>query len=170
MKARRYAETTTVPVDRSRAEINRLLAEWHCSSIGWTDHLIERAVSLAFPWHHDGALYKVRLTIGIPTKAKLEKEAEAAWPNYWQLPHQRARKLFVARGLEGGARAAHRLLLLKLKADLNAARQGLAKAEEIFLPWLVDANGRTVSDVLMPRLRDTYALPANAGPSSQGGA
>lgn len=161
---RAFANESSVPVDRTRAEINRLLTEWKCSSIGWTDHLAEQTVAVEFVWLREekdekgfvtgNFCYRVRFSIGIP-KRRDKRRGE------WGQP-----PLLTENEKAQAWRSAHRLLLLKLKADLNAAAAGLAKAEEIFLPWMVGPDGKTVSDVLMPRLRETYsvpALPAKAG-------
>lgn len=152
MTARAFASDTEVPVDRSRAEINKLLTDWKCASIGWIEHLEEGVVSVEFTWNRDGAIYRVRFTLRIPATITLSK-------SYWD---HATNKFRFDRPLNDDQkkqawRSAHRLLLLKLKADLNAAQQGLAKAEEIFLPWMVDRDGRTVSDVILPRLRESYA-------------
>ena len=160
----RFALDTSVPVDRTRAEINRLLTDWKCASIGWTDHLAEKTVAVEFVWLREekdakglvtgNYCYKVRFSIGIPKTRKKRKREWGAPPALNENEQAQA------------WRSAHRLLLLKLKADLNAAAAGLAKAEEIFLPWIVDENGRTLSEAIMPALKERYsrpALPAKAG-------
>lgn len=144
---RLFASDTSVPVDRTRAEINKLLTEWKCASIGWTDHIAESTVSVEFTWLREDAMYRVRFTIAIP-KTKPPRDR-------WSRP-----SLLSENEKAQAWRSAHRLLLLKLKADLNAAQSGLAKAEEIFLPWMVDRNGRTIAEIIVPQLRENYSLPA----------
>ena len=152
-----FASETSVPVNRTRDEINRLLTEWKCASIGWTDHIAEAKVHVEFVWMRDekdpkGLIvatyaYRVRFSIGIP-KTRPPRRGEYG-------------RTALSEDERGQAwRSAHRLLLLKLKADLNAAASGLAKAEEIFLPWMVDASGKTLSEVMLPRLKENYAVPA----------
>ncbi|MBI4022665.1 hypothetical protein HY375_00670 [Candidatus Berkelbacteria bacterium] len=141
---RSYASDTSVSVDRSRAEINHLLREWSCAEIAWTDHLAESRVSVEFTWHREDALYRVRFTLQVPKKTIPTKHP----------PYERPQ---TAKEQEQAARSVHRLLLLKLKADLNAAQAGLAKVEEIFLPWMVDRRGKTVADLLLPRLKEQFA-------------
>ena len=160
----KFASDTSVPIARTRDEINRLLTEWKCASIGWTDHLAEKTVAVEFVWMKDekdakGLItghyaYRVRFTIGIPKDRDLRRGEWGKRPSLSENEQAQA------------WRSAHRLLLLKLKADLNAAASGLAKAEEIFLPWMVDQSGRTLSEVIMPTLKQSYsvpALPAKAG-------
>lgn len=160
MNPRPYAEETNVPIERSRAEIQALLTAWGCRAIGWTDHLAEGAVELGFVWVHEGYSYKVRFRIEIPNEPKLREQAKKLFPRQsWNGNEAKKAVTYVQRGLQYGAKSAHRLLLLKLKADLNAVRAGLAKAEEIFLPWLVDSRGQTVSELVLPRLQEQLALP-----------
>ena len=180
MAPRKFAQDSSVPVDRSRAEIRDLLAAWGCSGMGWTDHFAEGDVELAFAWdpavvarmgkqpencpggfkHNykrtcvecnwkdgfaagDGTIYKVRMRLKIGTDAGKQRTVG-------DNPQKQ--------------RTAHRLLLLKIKADLNAAMAGLVKAEEVFLPYITDAHGNTIAEVVLPKLRAGYAaLPAKTG-------
>jgi hypothetical protein len=45
-----------------------------------------------------------------------------------------------------------RVLLLWLKAALNAVDSGLIDVETIFLPFLEDRNGKTIAEIALPRL------------------
>ena len=58
------------------------------------------------------------------------------------------------RRADQAARAGHRVLLLWIKAALNAVAAGLLTAEEVFLPHMEGSDGRTVAEVALPRLRD----------------
>lgn len=162
---RAFASDTSVPVDRTRAEINKLLRDWQCSSLSWADHILEQKVAVEFTWHKDGTLYRVRFTIGIPDRMEVRgRHPRSRYDNkdgkyYATLNEDEKGQAW---------RAAHRLLLLKLKADLNAAEAGLARAEEVFLPWIVDHNGKTVAEVLLPRLREAYAALPPGNPPPEG--
>ena len=50
MALRKYAEDSSVPVDRSRAEITKMLKEWGCSGMGWHELFDDGAVELGFVW------------------------------------------------------------------------------------------------------------------------
>jgi hypothetical protein len=137
---RRYAEKTSVPVARSRAEIDRLLRDWRCDGVQWTDEFSQGRVALAFIWSRDrgkGVVerYQARMTLKMPTG---ESVAEA-----------RRR------------RALHRTLLIWLKAAFNAIDAGLVTAEQLFLPFLVGNDGRTVGEIAIPNL--TRLLDGAAG-------
>ena len=167
MAVRKFAEDSSVPVDRSRAEIRDLLSSWGCSGMGWTDHFAEGTVELGFVW--DPALVARVGAKGTNCRKHYRFTcAECNWRDGFAIPAE-AVLYRVAMRLKIGTdpqkqRTAHRLLLLKIKADLNAAQAGLAKAEEVFLPWIVDKHGATVSEKLLPLLKQNFAaLPAAGG-------
>lgn len=136
-----FAADTKVPVDKTKIEISNLLRDWGCLSMTWGEHMDPPAGILEFTWKNEGAIYRIRFTVVIPTK------------------NQKG-QTYNAIGMAQSARTSYRLLLLKLKADLNAVVAGLAKAEEILMPWMVDLNGKTIAEVLIPQLREQFkALP-----------
>lgn len=148
MTARLYAEDTAVPVEKSQAEIGRLLREHACAGVQWTEDWKAGTVQLRFVWPHEGTTYVARITLRIPLDSVLVKgctirhktpEARAAW---------------LAKEREQHLRSAHRVVLVKLKADFAMVRCGMASAVEILLPFLEDASGRTVAEVVAPRLAE----------------
>ena len=155
-----YAADTSVPVDRTRAEIRDLLSSWGCSGMGWTDHFREGDVELGFVWD-PAVVARQGVSATRCRRHYLNTCAECGWKDGFKDLGDHV--LFRVRmRLKVGTdpqkqRSAHRLLLLKIKADLNAAQAGLAKAEEVFLPWIVDAAGTTVSEHVLPRLKQAYA-------------
>jgi hypothetical protein len=48
----------------------------------------------------------------------------------------------------------HRVLLLWIKAAFNAVEAGIVTAEQIFLPFLEGADGKTVSEIAIPRMAE----------------
>lgn len=147
MTTRAFASDTSVPVERTQQEIIALLREWECGSIQWAEDFEKHIVVLEFTWRAPSkAIYRMHFEMHLPSKD----------PRTDRPLNEDKRKQ--------GARSMHRLLLLKLKADLNAVRAGLAKAEEIFLPWMVDTNGKTIAEFLIPQLEQKFkALPPKAG-------
>lgn len=142
---KRYAETTTVPVSRSRGEIDRLLREWGAIGIQWTDEFEIDKVTLAFIWPRGEQRFQARFSVALPTREDLEPKARRAGTGS-VLPAKLAR-LLADRG-----KHEHRILLLWLKAALNAIDAGIVDAETIFLPFLVGRNGRTVAETAIPKL------------------
>lgn len=166
-KRRIFAADSSVPVDRTRAEIRDLLAQWGCSGMGWTDHFADGAVELAFVWDPTVIERRDKQKRNCPGGHWRATCEVCQWKDGFAVAEQvlfRVRMRVKVGADAQKQRTAHRLLLLKIKADLNAAEAGLAKAEEVFLPWIVDGHGNTISEVILPRLKASYAaLPAKAG-------
>ena len=131
----RFAAKTTVSAAKTREQISDLLRRWKCDQIGWAETLTgSRTSTVQFAWSHGGRVYAARMRVTLPhdtiirgTKRMTPLQLEAAREQRW--------------------RSLHRLLLLKLTADLNAVADGLFTAIEVFLPYLVTASGRTVAEI-----------------------
>jgi len=149
---RRYATDTAVPISRTRGDVLALLTEWGCSSIGWFDDFENGLAQLYFRWPRDGVTYSARFSISLPTDADLRQRARHATTRTF-LP-AKFKQLQAGRG-----RSEHRVLLLWLKAALNAVEAGIIDPALVFMPFLVGNNGKTVGEVLLPRLKDIHALP-----------
>jgi hypothetical protein len=144
---RRFAEDTSVSVGRSRGEIDDLLRSWGCTALQWGDHFEEGRARLEFTWKRDGCTYLARFEVKLPDDKTLRGRARHA-TNGDFLP-SKYEKLKANAG-----RQEHRVLLLWLKAAFNAVEAGLVDPATIFLPFLVGADGRTVADVALPRMRE----------------
>ena len=146
---RNFAQDTQVSVSCSRAEIDVLLRKWGCAAIAWSDNYAMGWAQLSFAWKREGDLYLAKFRIKIPDeKALREKAAKLA-----REPHRRrTTEQFYEQFRQGLGKVEHRLLLLWIKAALNAVEAGIVPAEAIFLPFLVGQDGRTVGEVALPRL------------------
>lgn len=154
---RRYAQDTSVPVARSRGEIDSLLQQWGCKGVQWTSEWDAGAITLRFMWEHEGNKYMARFNVKLPTDDDLMKDAvDGRDPSGKTISAGKLEKLRQSRG-----QSEHRLLLLWLKAAFNAVDAGLLVAEELFLPFLEGKDGRTVAEVAIPRMADL--LSGNAG-------
>jgi len=138
----RYASQTTVPIERSKGEIERLLSRYGASKFahGW-DH--EKAIVMFHA--HDRM---IRFTLPFPEKKdfsvtsggrarRSEKVTEQAW--------------------ERACRQRWRALCLVIKAKLEAVESGIAEFETEFLSYVVLPNGSTVAEWLSPQIADVYA-------------
>ena len=147
---RRYAQDTSVPVGRSRGEIDTLLRQWGCKGVQWTDEFEEGRVSLRFMWEHEGNKYMARFNVCLPTDDDLIKDAVDGRDRSGKtISANKLEKLHQSRG-----QSEHRVLLLWLKAAFNAVEAGIMTAEELFLPFLEGKDGRTVAEVAIPRMAD----------------
>lgn len=136
-----YAEGTTVPVAKTRGEIEGLVSKHGATRFasGWTeDH--KAAISFALR----GRL--VRFVLTLPTDADVDKVRRRAYP--YQLTGE-AR----AKWLDAETRRRWRCLLLALKAKLEVVESGIASFDEEFLAHIVTADNLTVYEAL--KLQDT---------------
>lgn len=143
----RYAENTSVPADRSRAEIERTLQRYGADQFmyGWEQG---RAI-IAFRMN---GRY-VRLMLPMPDRDD---------PEFWQTPSGRRRRDDSAaeREWEKATRQRWRALALVVKAKLEAVEAGISSFEREFLAALVLPDGSTVSDLMEPQIEKAYATNA----------
>lgn len=163
-----YAKTTSVPIARSRAQIDELLQRWNCDAIRWTDDFRRGVVLLEFTWERleDGEplAYLARFELRLPTDDALRLEARDGRSGAFS--QAKMDKLRAGRG-----RQEHRILLLWLTAAFNAVDAGLVDAATLFLPFLVGRDGQTVAEAALPRMRNllrgaaasALGLPERAG-------
>jgi len=142
---RYYAQETGVPVSRSRGEIDRLLRAWGAQGIQWSDDFKRDTATLRFIWNHKGTDYLARFAIHLPGRKELEESAVDGRTG--QPSERKMEKLLDMRGKQE-----HRLLLLWLKAALNAVEAGIIDAAALFLPFLEDRYGKTVAEIAVPQL------------------
>ena len=142
---RRYAQDTSVSVGKSRGEIDDLLRDWSAEAIRWSDDYRAGRVRLEFLWSRDGSQYLARFDLKLPDEDELRRKSI-------DLRTRRVSELKLKKAREAAGRHEHRVLLLWLKAALNAVESGLVDPAAIFLPFLVGQDGRTFADVALPRL------------------
>ncbi len=146
----RYAAETTVPADRSRAEIERTLTRYG-------------ATAFAYGWDGTGGAHvgfiadnrQVRLVVRLPDRAASE---------FTHSPAGRARtdRAAVA-AWEQACRQAWRALSLVVKAKLEAVAAGISTFEAEFLAYIVLPDGSTMGEWAAPQVAaayDTGRMPA----------
>lgn len=142
---RRYAEGTSVAVSKSRGEVDKLLREWGADAIQWSDEFKAATATLRFIWTYDENEYLARFTIKLPAEEELKKGAVDGRTG--RVSQTKMETLLRTRG-----RQEHRILLLWLKAALNAVDCGIVSAEAIFLPFMEGKDGRTVAEIAVPKM------------------
>ena len=161
-----YAVETEVPVERSRVQIEALLTKYGAEGYhtGW------QAPRDGDPgWDAVEFLWKQRaIRFRIPRPmAKRPDGRLASWAaDRYGLPLSGPR---LQRAVEQRTRSQWRVLYLVIKAKLEAVEAGVAVFEEEFLSFIVTASGRTVGEVLVPRLT-TGGGPLQLEAGSAGGA
>lgn len=139
-----YAETTSVPEDRSRAELEALLTKYGATQFGYAWDIVgeEKISQLVFRL----AGHQVRVQLPLPTmgdpmitlspagKRRTEAQAQAA---YAQENRRRWRSLVMV-----------------VKAKLVAVSDGITTLEREFLADVVLPDGQTVGQWVQPQLAD----------------
>lgn len=134
-----YAKDTTVPADRSRAEIEQTLSRYGATAFmyGWSGM---RAV---IGFEMDGRRYRV--TLPLPNKSA---------PEFTRTPARgKLRSSDAASSAwEQATRQRWRALALWIKAILEATEAGIVTAQEALVPFAVLPDGRTAGEWLLPQL------------------
>lgn len=144
---RKFAQGTSVPVAKSKGEIDKLLKNWGCDRISWEEDLRDGFISLRFVWTREGHSYAARLSLSVPTEASIRSGPMAKDGRTGKVNENKVRDL-----LERTGREEMRLLLLWLKAAFHAVEAGILDPRVVFLPFFVNEKDETVADVIIPRL------------------
>lgn len=143
---RKYAEKTTVPIAKSRGEIDKLLRSWGALGVQWTDEFEAGRMALRFTWVHDETRYQARFLVDLEATEDIREQSHHLHTGAFS--RNKFEKAMDARG-----RQEHRMLLLLLKAAFNAVDAGVMSAEQFFLPWIEDATGQTVAEQILPEMK-----------------
>ena len=142
---RRYASETSVSVAKSRGEIEKLLRVWGARQMQWSDDFDGGKAMLRFIWDNGGTSYTARFIVSVPTAEEIREEALDGRSGKFS-------KSKYDKAMERRGMVEHRELALLLKAIFVAVDCGLITAEQVFLPFLEDQYGITVSDRILPDL------------------
>jgi hypothetical protein len=140
----RYATKTKVPIERSKAEIERTLMRYGASQFAYATKSDQAVVM--FRAHERG----VRFNLPLPdmagfVKTKRGKRTQDAALTAWQQ----------------ACRERWRALALVIKAKLEAVDSGITIFEEEFMAHLVTAGGRTLGERLLPGLDESLKKGAS---------
>lgn len=143
-----YAAETSVPVEKSRMELERTLQRYKASHFMYGTEPGRALVMFQIEnrrvrFHLDLPKITDYATSPAGRKRRSPAQQEAAW--------------------EQACRQRWRALNLVVKAKLEAVEAEIASFEEEFMAWLVLPNGTTVGETLIPDLArglDTGEFPA----------
>ncbi len=141
MKPRAYAAGTTVPVEKSRAEIERLLSRHGAAQLGIVTDAERGAALVLFTI----SSRQVRLRVPLPLLDDVRAEYRAG--------------LFRGDAMERWeqlSRERWRAVLLLVRAKLELVELGISTIEREFLADIALPNGQTVGDHLGPQLEEAY--------------
>jgi len=131
-----YASKTTVPVDRSRAQIEKLLERYGATAFmyGW-----EATIAVvAFKYES----WSIKFRLPMPAKEDFTRTPTG----------QRRAQTTVEKEHAQAMRQRWRALHLVIQAKLEAVECGITTFEEEFLSHIVTPNGLTVGEHVLPRL------------------
>jgi hypothetical protein len=132
---RRFAEGTTVPVAKTRGEIEAMVSKHGATRFasGWME---DRKAAISFAMR--GRL--VRFTLTLPTE---DEAKELRGRGGWSLSADQR-----AKWIDAEERRRWRCLLLALKAKLEVVESGIATFEEEFLAHVVTPDNLTVNEAI----------------------
>ena len=143
-----YAANTEVPVERSRAELERTLSRYGATSFayGW------QASSAVVMFEAHGR--RIQFVLPLPDRDD---------PVFTTYRHSSGRMLnrteaAAEKAWEQAQRARWRALNLVVKAKLEAVESGITTFEQEFLAHTMLPSGETVGDWIEPQLDQAYAL------------
>lgn len=140
-----YAAATEVPVEKSRAEIERMLSRYKATRFasGWS----ENGAVILFEVHDR----RIRFDLPMPNvdDPKFTRDPRCS---YKLRPAEAARRSY-----EQACRSRWRALALVIKAKLEAVESGISEFEEEFLANIVLPNGKTVGAWMRPQVEEAYS-------------
>jgi hypothetical protein len=129
----RYAAETVVPVERSKAEIERLLTKYGADGYmaGWDGQASTAMIAFRFKDRN------IRMSLPMPKTDDYKRR--------------------VGQGrIDQDTRQRWRALLLVVKAKLEAVQSHVATFEQEFLPYIQMPDGRTVGETVLPQIAALY--------------
>jgi hypothetical protein len=147
MTSKKFAESTDVPVSRTRAELEDLLSRYGATATAIFNSRDSAAV--AFEMHDRKVVLKLKLpdpTEREFTHGRINQHAgdKLLTPEQARARHEKA------------CRRKWRALLLAVKAKLVAVDDGIETFEEAFMAHVVMPDGWSVGDHIKPRIASAY--------------
>jgi hypothetical protein len=173
VRPHRFAEGTSVPVSRSREELQNVLERAGALEVGFVTGAGGRA-RCAFRLKSSGLLIALEVPEVDPLSFKPGPRDSTRWEeSVKRRVHVPGSKLDQL--VEAERRRRWRALLLVVKAKLEAIASGISTIDGEFMAGIVLASGRTLEAELRPRLKELAAsgavpslLPESCGASGGG--
>lgn len=152
----RYAENTSVPSDRSRAEIEKTISRYGATSFMYGTSAQHAVVAFEMQGR------RVKFSLPMPDKSASEFTRTPSRGNR-RSPDQ------IDAAYEQAVRQRWRALSLVVKAKLEAVASGITTFEDEFMAHIVLPSGGTVGDFMRPQIENAYRTgkmpPLLPGPS-----
>lgn len=131
-----YAEKTSVPVDRSQAEIKKTLTKYGATAFAFAESKDKAMVQFEM----SGRRIKFILPLPVHGVAREKKY----------------KFLMSQSQVDQAIRSKWRALVLAIKAKLECVDAGITTLEQEFMAHIVLPNGNTVGDVVLPEIQSAY--------------
>lgn len=140
-----YAKDTTVPVEKSRAEIESVLSRYGANQFGYAADADRGLASIQFS--AEGR--HIRFILQLPKRDE---------PQFLKTPARGYRRSpeEAHKAWEQACRQRWRALCLCIKAKLEAVECGITEFESEFLAHIVLPGGGTVGDLMKPQIERAY--------------
>jgi hypothetical protein len=145
-----YALNTKVSVEKTRAELDSVLAKYGATARGIVVDDLAPAAQVAFQLHG------LRYRIDVPLPPRTSGEPDNA-PRGWSCWDDEERGWWHTKQHEQALRTRWRVLLLLIKAKLESVSMGLSTAEKEFIGDLMLDNGHTVYTALGQQIERSIA-------------
>ena len=139
----RFAEGTTVSVEKSRAEIEKLISRYGATSTAFMNAPGRSVVC----FEASGRRIMFELKLPDIAETRFQKDGRGS-------PMGPAKKM---EKWEQACRQSWRALALVIKAKLEAVETGITSFEDEFLAHIVMPDGQTVATHIKPRIAEAYA-------------
>lgn len=140
---KRYAENTDVPVEKSRAEMEKLLTRYGATAFGYMRNGKIEVVEFVANER------RIRFTLTLPDPK--DKQFHYTPAQNFMRTKENAFKAW-----EAACRQRWRALLLSIKAKLEAVECGITEFEDEFLAHIVLPDNSTASQWLRPQVELAY--------------
>lgn len=135
-----YAENTSVPVERSKAEIERTLGKYGATAFAYASDAEKAMVRFSMQGR------QVMFLLPLPEFAKFQYDGRRA-----KRTPERHREAW-----EQACRSRWRALALAIKAKLEAVESGITAFEDEFLSHILLPNGKTAGSWMKPQIAQAY--------------
>jgi hypothetical protein len=134
----RYASETSVPVDRSKAEIERTLHRYGATGFLYGTKHAKAMIAFEVEGRH------VRIMLPLPTHSDDDIQKDGRGHRRNQVERERA--------IDQETRRRWRALALVIKAKLEAVTSGIALFDDEFLAYMVLPSGESFGDWARPQI------------------
>jgi hypothetical protein len=137
----RYAENTTVSPEKSQEEIKRILRKYGADRFG----VMEEKTKAHLMFEFKGLL--IQMTVDFPDKQEYK---------YTENGRMRSENV-IETAWNQAIKQRWRALSLAVKAKLEAVEVGISTIEQEFLAFVIMPDGKSLSDHLIPNIREIAA-------------